>query len=63
MSDKKQRFAREDYVRSMNQWYWERTNRLISEKNKKTIALVAASTIVSVTALLIAIFSRRSKYQ
>lgn len=63
MSDKKQRFAREEYVRSMNQWYWQRTVNLINAENKKTTALVAASTIVSVTALLTVIFSRRSKYQ
>ena len=58
MNDNSKRYAREDYVRDMYRWYWQRTVNLVNEKSKKTTALVAASTIVSMTALLLDVFSR-----
>ena len=58
MNDNSKRYAREEYVRDMYRWYWQRTVNLVNAKSKKTTALVAASMIVSMAALLSSVFSR-----
>lgn len=60
---KPRRYAFEEYVRASDRWYWNRTKELIAANQKKTTALVAASTAVSVVAFLVAISSRIRKYQ
>lgn len=57
------RYAYEDYVRDSDRWYWDRTKELVAEGKKKTTALVAASTAVSLVALLASVISllRRSR--
>lgn len=57
------RYAYEDYVRDADKWYWDRTKELVAESQKKTTALVAASTAVSLVALLVPLISllRRSQ--
>ena len=57
------RYAYEEYVRSSDQWYWNRTKELVAETAKKTAALVAASTAVSLLALFIAVSSQLRKFR
>lgn len=55
------RFAYEEYVRNSDRLYWNRTKELVASAEKKMTVLVAASTAVSVVALMSVIFSRLHK--
>lgn len=48
------RTASELFVREKDEWYWQRTVRLLKEKEKKMTMLVIASIVISlvVTAIL-----------
>lgn len=52
------RFAYEEYVRNSDRMYWDRTKGLVASVEKKMTALIAASTAISVVALMSVIFSR-----
>lgn len=59
----KNRYAFEAYVKASDRWYWNRTKELVAQNCRKTTALVAASAVVSVVALIMAVTSRHCKCQ
>ena len=51
------RYAFEWYVNQKDEWYWKRTNELVKNEQKKTIALMALSITVSMIAIIASAFS------
>ncbi len=54
--ERNRRYAYEQFVRDQDEWYWNRTNRLIDEKVEKTTTLTRASIVVSGIAIVISAF-------
>ena len=54
--ERNRRYAYEQFVRDQDEWYWNRTKRLIDEKVEKTTTLTRASIVVSGIAIVISAF-------
>ena len=54
--ERNRRYAYEQFVRDQDEWYWNRTKRLIDEKAEKTATLTRASIAVSGIAIVISAF-------
>ena len=54
--ERNRRYAYERFVRDQDEWYWNRTKRLIDEKAEKTATLTRASIAVSGIAIVISAF-------
>lgn len=56
VTERNKRYAREQFVRDMDKWYWNRAQTLIKEKIKKTAILAITSMTVSVITIVIYFF-------
>lgn len=62
-NERDKRFAYEGYVRAKDEWYWNMTKRLVTEKIKKVAVLAVTSAAISGIVLAISVSSLLHKFQ